>query len=200
MEGKQSAMPICFKCSAENPDGSARCGKCGALFPRMMGPADETSRLYSMEEGRVYPAPTETFETENIMQLRAALENYLEDPSSDGEDVKHWLGVLREGFQEFSAVGVAGLNRALEVEKNLNNLGDFHHEIGYLVHKGLLMCESGLTRMETAFAAENEEELPTAFDEFRIGNDHICTALLKIEDRKDMLEEILERTAPIEAE
>ncbi|MFN8608377.1 MAG: hypothetical protein U0931_12645 [Vulcanimicrobiota bacterium] len=183
-------MPKCLICSVENAASASRCAACGAHL-------SQAQNLFDFEEGRTYPPPTETFDTENLAQLRMAVEEWL-----DGEEdsqVRVWLKHIRKHFEEFTGSGMAQLARALEVERRLNAEGDFHHHVGYLVRKGVALCEEGLAGMESALEVEDEHELQRLLDVFRQGNDHICTALLMISDRQEMLDQAVERFAPEES-
>ena len=168
--------------------------KCGALLPKIAGLEDEAHRLFTLEEGRSYPAPTESFDTENLAQLRMAIEDYLE--GGEAADVRVWLKHIRRHLAEFSSQGVTRLNQAFDVERQLNSEGDFHHHVGYLVRKGSNLCEQALDRMDQALEAGWNQELLVALEVFREGNDHICTALVMISDRKELLDEAVERFAP----
>ncbi|MBS2036025.1 hypothetical protein JST97_13635 [bacterium] len=171
----------------ENLSSASRCAACGAQLR-------QAQNLFDFEEGRAYPPPTETFDTENLAQLKMAVEEWL-----DGEDdsqIRFWLKHIRKHFEEFTGHGMAQLARALEVEKRLNSAGDFHHHVGYLVSKGVALCEEGLAGMESALGVEDEHELQRLLDVFRQGNDHICTALLMISERQEMLDEAVQRFAP----
>lgn len=186
-------MPTCLICAMDNQSQVSRCVSCGA----MLRPDVEASEgMFNFEEGRTYPAPTETFDTENLAQLRMAIDDWLD--GADGREVGVWLQHIRKHFEEFTGHGMIQLTRALEVEKELNSEGDFHHHVGYLVRKGVALCEEGLQGMDSALAVEEEHELQKYLDVFRQGNDHICTALLMISDRQDMLTEAVERFAPEE--
>jgi len=162
------------------------------------GVEDESHRLFSLEEGRSYPPPSESFDTENLAQLRMAIEDYLE--GGEAREVAVWLKHIRKHFEEFSGQGLTQLNRALDVERELNSEGDFHHHVGYLVRKGCVLCEQGLDGMERALEVEDEGALAEHLDLFRQGNDHVCTALLMISDRQALLEEAVARYAPEESE
>lgn len=184
-------MPKCLICSLENLPNASRCASCGAMLRQAVEAADG---MFDFEEGRVYPAPTETFDSENLAQLKMAVEEWL-----DGEDdaqVRVWLKHIRKHFDDFTGNGMGQLARALEVEKRLNAEGDFHHHVGYLVRKGVALCEEGLSGMESSLEVEDEHELQKYLDVFRQGNDHICTALLMMSDRQEMLTEAVERFAP----
>ena len=184
-------MPKCLICSLENLPNASRCASCGAMLRQAVEAADG---MFDFEEGRVYPAPTETFDSENLAQLKMAVEEWL-----DGEDdaqVRVWLKHIRKHFDDFTGNGMGQLARALEVEKRLNAEGDFHHHVGYLVRKGVVLCEEGLSGMESSLEVEDEHELQKYLDVFRQGNDHICTALLMMSDRQEMLTEAVERFAP----
>ena len=191
-------MSLCIRCSTSNPPNSARCSQCGAILPRVAGEENQASALFALEDGRVYPTPTESFDTENIAQLRMAVEDYL--GGGEPDQVHFWLKHLRKHFQEFSTTGLDGLHRALEVERELNADGDFHHNVGYLMHKGLLLCDSGLTSLEKAMESDDDPALELGFDEFRQGNDHVCTALLMMAERQDQLDHALERVVPVDGE
>lgn len=187
-------MPLCVRCGAENDARLARCSACGGTLPKIAGLECEADRLFTLEEGRVYPAPTESFDTENLAQLRMAIEDYLE--GAEANEVRVWLKHIRKHFEEFASAGATQLNQALDVERNLNAEGDFHHHVGYLVRKGNALCEQGLDRMDLALKEGWDDQLLQALDVFRQGNDHICTALLMISDRKDLLDEAVARYAP----
>jgi hypothetical protein len=165
-------------------------------LPKIAGLEDEADRLFTLEEGRTYPPPSETFDSENLAQLRMAIEDYLD--GGEAEQVRIWLKHIRRHFADFAREGATQLNAALDVERTLNAEGDFHHHVGYLVRKGSVLCEQGLDEMDQALEAELDARLVAALDVFRQGNDHICTALLMISDRKELLEEAVERFAPPE--
>lgn len=186
-------MAKCLICSVESLPNASRCASCGAMLRQAVEAADS---MFDFEEGRLYPAPTETFDTENLAQLRMAIEDWLD--GSDDSQVKVWLKHIRKHFEEFTGHGMAQLARALEVEKRLNAEGDFHHQVGYLVRKGVALCDEGLHGMESSLPVEDEHELQKYLDVFRQGNDHICTALLMISDRQELLNEAVERFAPAE--
>lgn len=167
-------------------------------MPRVAGGDDESGQLFALEEGRSYPAPTESFDSENLAQLRMAIEDYLE--GGEAREVQVWLRHIDRHFRDFAGHGVTQLNRALDVERQLNSEGDFHHHVGYLVRKGCLLCEQGLEGMSLALEQEDTERLVTEFDTFRLGNDHICTALLMVSERQELLEEAVARFAPDDEE
>ena len=192
-------MPLCIRCSAPNPDDVARCLACGNVLPRNIGAKSESDQLFSMEEGRNYPVPRESFDTENLAQLRMAIEDLL-DGGDDDTEVRTWLKHIRRHFDEFANHGVSQLNQALDLERSLNSEGDFHHDVGYLIRKGTVMCDDGLKKLESALDAEADNELMSALDLFRQGNDHICTALLMIEERKELFETAIEKFAPVDAD
>jgi len=123
-----------------------------------------------------------------------AIDDWLD--GADDSQVRVWLKHIRKHFEEFTGHGMAQLARALEVEKRLNAEGDFHHHVGYLVRKGVALCEEGLHGMESSLPVEDEHELQKYLDVFRQGNDHICTALLMIHDRQELLDEAVDRFAP----
>lgn len=188
-------MSKCLICSVDNAPHQSRCASCGAMLKQTQ---EGSEGMFDFEEGRTYPAPTETFDSENLAQLKMAVEDWLD--GGDDSEVRVWLKHIRKHFEEFTGKGMAQLARALEVEKRLNAEGDFHHHVGYLVRKGVALCEEGLQGMESALAVEDEHELQKYLDVFRQGNDHICTALLMISDREEMLKEAVERFAPEEEE
>ncbi len=189
-------MSLCVRCSAANPDGAARCVSCGSVLPRVVGIEDESSRLFSLEEGRSYPPPSETFDSENLAQLRMAIDDYLD--GGEPTQVRVWLKHIRVQLREFSSHGATQLNQALDVERSLNAEGDFHHHVGYLIRKGTMLCEQGLDDLDVALEQESEQGLVSGLDLFRYGNDHVCTALLMISERQELLEEAVARFAPDE--
>lgn len=166
------------------------------MLPKIAGLENESDRLFTLEEGRVYPPPSETFDSENLAQLRMAIDDYLE--GGEPEQVRIWLKHIRRHFVEFASQGATQLNQALDVERSLNCEGDFHHHVGYLVRKGSVLCEQGLDQMDQALEEEWDQQLLDALDVFRQGNDHICTALLMISDRQELLDEAVARFAPPE--
>ena len=70
-----------------------------------------------------------------------------------------WLKHIRHHFEEFSKQGVGQLSRALDVEKTYNDGGDFHHDVTYLVRKGVFLCDEGLEGMERALSVEDDDQL-----------------------------------------
>lgn len=190
-------MLQCIRCSAPNPVSALCCQACGTVLPRLTAQTDESDQLFTLEEGRSYPVPQETFDTENLAQLRMAIEDYLEG-EGEAAQIATWVKHIRRYFQEFSSQGVTHLNQALDVERKLNDQGDFHHHVGYLVRKGSGLCEEGLNRLEAAVAEGNDQDLVPAFEVFRDGNDHICTALVMISERQELLEAAVTKFAPLE--
>jgi hypothetical protein len=187
-------MPLCPRCSTSNTTEAARCAKCGVQLPRPVETADESGQLFTLEEGREYPVPTQTFDTENLAQLRMSVEEYLD--GADPDETRIWIKHLRQSLREFATYGATQLNQALDVERKLNYAGDFHHDVGYLVRKGTMLCEEGLDRLQEALDQEDESSVMPAFEVFRQGNDHICTALLMISERQELLQEAVARFAP----
>lgn len=187
-------MPLCPRCSTSNTADSVRCARCGVQLPRPVENNDESGQLFTLEEGREYPVPTQTFDTENLAQLRMSIEEYLE--GADPDETQIWIKHLRQSLREFATYGATQLNQALDVERKLNYAGDFHHDVGYLVRKGTMLCEEGLDRLQAALEQEDENSVMPAFEVFRQGNDHICTALLMISDRQELLQEAVARYAP----
>lgn len=127
-----------------------------------------------------------------------AIEDYLD--GGEARDVQVWLRHIERHFREFSSHGVTQLNQALDVERQLNSEGDFHHHVGYLVHKGCVLCEQALAALDQALEDEDGDRLLAELDVFRQGNDHICTALLMISERQELLEEAVARFAPDDEE
>lgn len=185
----------CVRCSKSNPPTALTCSACGAVLPRTGSSGDESDQLFTLEEGRAYPVPRETFDTENLAQLRMAIEDYLDGQGSQ-QDIATWVKHIRRYFQEFTSSGASHLNQALDVERKLNDEGDFHHDVGYLVRKGSVLCEEGLNRIEKSLSENSPQDLWGGFEAFRDGNDHICTALVRIAERQELLEGALERLIP----
>lgn len=187
-------MPLCPRCSTSNANDTVRCSKCGVQLPRAVEIEDESGQLFTLEEGRSYPVPTQTFDTENLAQLRMSIEEYLD--GADPDETRIWIKHLRQSLREFATHGATQLNQALDVERKLNYAGDFHHDVGYLVRKGTMLCDEGLDKIEEALGQEDEAAVMPAFEVFRQGNDHICTALLMISERQELLEEAVARYGP----
>lgn len=186
-------MPLCIRCSCPNPPQSSRCSRCGAILPRVAGEDPASSGLLSLEEGRTYSAPTQAFETENLARLREYLADFL--AGGDDAPARDWLRHLTCELEEFSNKGVAGLKDALAADQQLELPDDFQHQTSYLVSKGILLCENGLRGLHSALDSHDTQALEECFDEFRAGNDHLCTAVLLMADRKEAIDEALAQAA-----
>src|SRR5690606_18877964 len=102
-------MLTCIRCSSPNPVSALCCHACGTVLPRLSAQTDESDQLFTLEEGRSYPIPQETFDTENLAQLRMAIEDYLEG-EGEASQIATWVKHIRRYFQEFSSQGVTHLN------------------------------------------------------------------------------------------
>lgn len=189
-------MPLCVRCSCPNPPQSSRCGRCGAILPRVAGEESASSGLLSLEEGRTYSGPTQTFETENLARLRELLEDFL--AGGDDGPVREWLTHLANELQDFSSTGVDGLKDALAADQQLGLPGDFPHQVRYLVSKGILLCQNGLQGLHSALDSDDAQAIDESFSEFQMGNDHLCSAVLLMADRKEAIDQALSQADPLE--
>lgn len=180
-------MLCCVRCGEAQPEGGNVCSKCGAVLPRKA--PEETHQPFSLEEGRHYPSPQQSFETENLLQLRYAVEDWLEGGSMD--DVRNWVKFIRQSFTGFQRGAVPGLLRTLELEREQDADNDFPHQVQYLVKKGCGLYDDGLARLEEFVSTEDEVTMEAGLLQLQEGNDNLVLSFQMVAQRQAELETIL---------
>lgn len=175
---------LCLRCGASPPAGSKYCPQCNALL--LQSAPEEPRTGLSLEEGREYPVMQERFLTHNLNVLHDLLYTHL-------EEVPAYLAELRGLLEEFAGQAVPQLLELLLVEEQADPQASFPPEVRYLMVRGVDLFREGLDRLEAALSPLDETAAESAFETLQQGNDHLCSGLLKVEERQQQLLRRVER-------